>query len=84
MLTEQIRPKSQIHFNVNQLLLVFKALVIDLISSNICFAYRILLLLAKQTKQDAKQLVRRAYELDPDVSSADQLVQTSFQLKGTP
>ena len=37
-----------------------------------------------ETKRDAKQLVRRAYELDPDVSSADQLVQTSFQLKGTP
>lgn len=36
-----------------------------------------------ESKRDAKQLVRRAHENDPDISSADQLVQTSFQLKGT-
>lgn len=37
-----------------------------------------------ESKRDAKQLVQRAYEIDPDITSADQLVQTSFQLKGTP
>jgi Holliday junction DNA helicase RuvA len=37
-----------------------------------------------ESKRDAKQLVQRAYEIDPDISSADQLVQNSFQLKGTP
>ncbi|MBC8421713.1 hypothetical protein H8D99_01110 [bacterium] len=36
-----------------------------------------------ESKRDAKQLVQRAYEIDPEVTSADQLVQTSFQLKGT-
>lgn len=37
-----------------------------------------------ETKRDAKQLVRRAHEIDPDITSADQLVQSSFQLKETP
>ncbi len=37
-----------------------------------------------ETKGDAKRLVQRAYESDPDIESADQLVQTSFQIKGTP
>jgi Holliday junction DNA helicase RuvA len=37
-----------------------------------------------ESKQDAKHLVLRAYEIDPEITSADQLVQTSFQLKGTP
>jgi Holliday junction DNA helicase RuvA len=37
-----------------------------------------------ETQGDAKRLVQRAYERDPDVESADQLVQTSFQLKGSP
>jgi len=36
-----------------------------------------------ESKRDAKQLIQRAYEIDPEVTSADQLVQTSFQLKGT-
>ena len=36
-----------------------------------------------ETKGDAKRLVQRAYKIDPEVTSADQLVQTSFQLKGT-
>ena len=36
-----------------------------------------------ETKRDAKRLVQRAYEKDPKIESADQLVQTSFQLKGT-
>ena len=37
-----------------------------------------------ETKRDAKLLVRRAYDIDPKITSADQLVQSSFQLKGTP
>ena len=37
-----------------------------------------------ESKRDAKQLVQRAYEIDSNITSADQLVQTSFQLKGTP
>ena len=36
-----------------------------------------------ESKGDAKQLVQRAYEIDPKIKSADQLVQTSFQIKGT-
>jgi Holliday junction DNA helicase RuvA len=35
-----------------------------------------------ETKRDAKLLVQRAYKIDPEVTSADHLVQTSFQLKG--
>ena len=37
-----------------------------------------------ETKRDAKLLVRRAYDIDSNITSADQLVQSSFQLKGTP
>ena len=37
-----------------------------------------------ETQGDAKRLVQRAYENDPTIDSADQLVQTSFQLKGSP
>ena len=36
-----------------------------------------------ETKRDAKRLVQLAVEIDPDVTSADQLVQTSFQCKGS-
>ncbi len=36
-----------------------------------------------ESKRDAKLLIQRACEIDPEVTSADQLVQTSFQLKGT-
>ena len=36
-----------------------------------------------ETKRDAKQLVQRAFEIDSEITSADQLVQSSFQLKGT-
>jgi len=36
-----------------------------------------------ETHRDAKQLVQKAYESDPKIDSADQLVQTSFQLKGS-
>lgn len=35
-----------------------------------------------ESKRDAKRLVERAYADNPDVSSADQLVQSSFQIKG--
>jgi holliday junction DNA helicase RuvA len=34
-----------------------------------------------ETKRDAKRLVKLAFESHPDIDSADQLVQTSFQLK---
>ncbi len=36
-----------------------------------------------ETKRDAKRLVKLAFNTDPDIETADQLVQTSFQLKGT-
>ncbi len=36
-----------------------------------------------ETKADAKRLVRLAFDAQPDITTADQLVQTSFQLKGT-
>ena len=35
-----------------------------------------------ETKRDAKRLVRLAFDTNPDIATADQLVQTSFQLKG--
>jgi len=35
-----------------------------------------------ETKRDAKRLVQLAYDKNPEVESADQLVQTSFQIKG--
>ena len=35
-----------------------------------------------ESKRDAKILVKRAFEIEPEITSADQLVQTSFQLKG--
>jgi Holliday junction DNA helicase RuvA len=36
-----------------------------------------------EAKRDAKRLVRLAFDTNPDIKSADQLVQTSFQLKET-
>ncbi len=36
-----------------------------------------------ETKRDAKRLVQLAFDANPNIDSADQLVQTSFQLKGT-
>ncbi|MBT4530118.1 MAG: hypothetical protein HOC27_02845 [Phycisphaerae bacterium] len=36
-----------------------------------------------ETKRDANRLVKLAFNTDPDIETADQLVQTSFQLKGT-
>ena len=36
-----------------------------------------------ETERDAKRLVKLAFGAHPDITTADQLVQTSFQLKGT-
>jgi Holliday junction DNA helicase RuvA len=36
-----------------------------------------------ETERDAKRLVQLAFGAHPDITTADQLVQTSFQLKGT-
>ncbi len=36
-----------------------------------------------ESRRDAKQLVKRAFGADPEIETADQLVQTSFQLKAT-
>jgi len=36
-----------------------------------------------ESKRDAKQLVKKAIHQDPNIESADQLVQASFQIKGT-
>jgi len=35
-----------------------------------------------ESKKDAKQLVKQAMSQDPNINSADQLVQASFQIKG--
>lgn len=35
-----------------------------------------------ETKRDAKRLVQLAFDTHPEIKTADQLVQTSFQLKG--
>lgn len=35
-----------------------------------------------ETKRDAKRLVQLAFDTNPEIKTADQLVQTSFQLKG--
>jgi len=36
-----------------------------------------------ESRRDAKQLIKRAFDADPEIETADQLVQTSFQLKAT-
>tara|TARA_B100000959_G_scaffold277207_1_gene333290 strand:- start:1821 stop:2387 length:567 start_codon:yes stop_codon:yes gene_type:complete len=36
-----------------------------------------------ESTRDARKLVRLAMETDPTIASADQLIQTSFQLKGS-
>jgi Holliday junction DNA helicase RuvA len=36
-----------------------------------------------ETKRDAKRLVQLAFDTNPEINSADQLVQTSFQIKGS-
>jgi len=36
-----------------------------------------------ETERDAKRLVQKAYECEPTIDSADQLVQTSFRIKGS-
>ncbi|MBC8200517.1 MAG: hypothetical protein H8E86_00610 [Planctomycetes bacterium] len=35
-----------------------------------------------ETKRDAKQLVKLAFDANPEIKTADQLVQSSFQIKG--
>jgi Holliday junction DNA helicase RuvA len=35
-----------------------------------------------ETKRDAKDLVKLAFDANPEINTADQLVQTSFQIKG--
>ena len=36
-----------------------------------------------ETKRDAKRLIKLAFDTNPDIKTADQLVQTTFQIKGT-
>ncbi|HJN71981.1 MAG TPA: hypothetical protein QF528_05235, partial [Phycisphaerales bacterium] len=36
-----------------------------------------------ETKRDAKRLVKLAFDANTDITTADQLVQTSLQIKGT-
>jgi Holliday junction DNA helicase RuvA len=36
-----------------------------------------------ETKRDAKRLVKLAFDTNPEIKTADQLVQTSFRIKGT-
>ena len=75
---------AELHGKVDVFVLEEVASIIESTMPAYCEDAITMLVQLGESKRDAKQLVQRAYEIDPEITSADQLVQTSFQLKGTP
>jgi Holliday junction DNA helicase RuvA len=59
------------------------AATIEIVLPSFCEDAITMLVQLGETTRDAKRLVKLAFDAHPDFSSADQLVQTSFQLKET-
>ena len=74
---------AQLHGKVDQFLGDFTS-TIELSLPPCCQDAIAMLMQLGESQGDAKRLVQRAYESDPNIESADQLVQTSFQLRGSP
>jgi len=74
---------AQLHGKVDQFIGDFTS-TIELSLPPCCQDAIAMLMQLGESQGDAKRLVQRAYESDPNIESADQLVQTSFQLRGSP
>ena len=59
------------------------ASTIEVIMPSFCQDAIDMLIQLGETKRDAKLLVKKAIAQDPSIETADQLVQASFQMKGT-